>query len=96
MNRIVGRFVLISAVLLHTAAVWAGTAEDTADVQHVMQAFHTAVAGHDGPRLAALFIPEGSTWLNVLSDEGYVRAKAKSPNAAKMRSGATKISLSLF
>jgi hypothetical protein len=63
------------------------TAQDTVDVQHVMHAFHEAVTTHDGARLAALFISEGSTWLNVLSDEAYVRAKAKSPGAEKIRLG---------
>jgi len=52
-----------------------------------MDAFHDAVVTHNGSRLAALFIPEGSTWLNVLSDGAYARAKAKSPDAAKVRLG---------
>jgi hypothetical protein len=68
----------------------AGTAQDTVDVQHVMAAFHAAVTTHNGSRLAALFIPEGSTWLNVLSDDAYVRAKAKSPDVAKIRVGGYK------
>ena len=68
----------------------ANTAQDTIDVQHVMDAYHEAVVTHDGPRLAALFIPEGSTWLNVLSDDAYARAKAKSPDAAKVRVGSYK------
>src|ERR1700737_1974897 len=63
------------------------TAQDTVDVQHVMDAFHDAVATHNGSRLAALFLPEGSTWLNVLSDDAYARAKAKSPDVAKIRLG---------
>jgi hypothetical protein len=68
----------------------ANTAKDTIDVQHVMDAYHEAVVTHDGSRLAALFIPEGSTWLNVLSDDVYARAKAKSPDAAKVRVGSYK------
>jgi hypothetical protein len=66
------------------------TAQDTIDVQHVMDAFHDAVTTHNGSRLAALFIPEGSTWLNVLSDDAYGRAKAKSPDVAKIRLGGYK------
>ena len=65
----------------------ASTASDTVDVQHVIDAYHEAVLTHDGSRLAQLFIPQGSMWLNVLSDEAYARAKAKSPNAVKVRVG---------
>jgi hypothetical protein len=68
-------------------AVPASTASDTVDVQHVIDAYHEAVLTHDGSRLANLFIPQGSTWLNVLSDDAYARAKAKSPDALKIRVG---------
>lgn len=71
----------------HSHPTLARTYQDTIDVQHVMDAFHQAVVTHDGARLAALFIPEGSAWLNVLSDDGYARAKAKSPQAHKIRLG---------
>jgi hypothetical protein len=66
-------------------ALAASTAADTVDVQHVVEAYHEAVVTHDGARLSRLFIPEGSMWLNVLSDEAYARAKAKSPDAVKIR-----------
>jgi hypothetical protein len=68
-------------------AVPASTVSDTADVQHVIDAYHEAVLNHDGLRLAHLFIPHGSMWLNVLSDDAYARAKAKSPDAVKIRVG---------
>ena len=42
---------------------------------------------HDGARLATLFIPNGSAWLNVLSDDAYARAKAKTPEVAKIHVG---------
>jgi hypothetical protein len=58
---------------------------DTIDVQHVLDAYHAAVFAHDGVRLASLFLPQGSTWINVLSDNAYVRVKAKSPNATRVR-----------
>ena len=61
-------------------------ASDTVDVQHVIDAYHEAVLAHDGSRLAHLFLPQ-SLWLNVLSDEAYARAKAKSPDAVKIRVG---------
>ena len=63
------------------------TASDTIDVNHVIDAYHQAVLNHDGPRLASLFLPQGSLWLNVLSDETYANAKAKSPDAQKVRVG---------
>jgi hypothetical protein len=90
MNRSSGVPTLIAGLLLPAAAFAAGTEQDTVEVQHVMDAFHDAVVTHDGARLAALFIPEGSTWLNVLSDDAYSRAKAKSPDVAKVRLGSFK------
>lgn len=69
------------------AAVSSSTASDTVDVQHVIDAYHEAVVTHDGSRLASLFLPQGSTWINVLSDDAYASAKAKSPAAVKVRVG---------
>jgi hypothetical protein len=102
-NRLPGTPILMVALLLSTAAFAgsqsavgrdestpASTAQDTVDVQHVMDAFHDAVTTHNGSRLAALFIPEGSTWLNVLSEDAYARAKARSPDVAKIRLGGYK------
>jgi len=64
--------------------------QDTVDIQHVMDAFHEAVVGHDGARLSALFIPEGSAWLNILSDQAYSRVRDKSPAPPKIRVGSYK------
>src|SRR5271154_1818479 len=85
--------ILIVALLLTTAGFsrYTGVSSpDVVDVQHVMDAFHDAVVSHDGVRLAALFIPDGSTWLTVLSDDAYARAKAKSPGVSKIRVGSYK------
>ena len=68
-------------------AVPASAASDTVDVQHVIDAYHEAVLAHDGSRLANLFIPQGSMWIKVLSDDAYARAKAKSPDAVKVSVG---------
>lgn len=82
---------LFALALLSAPAAFAqdsapsSTAHDTADVQHVLDAFHDAVVSHDGPRLSALFLPQGSTWLNVLSDKAYARVKATRPEAPKVR-----------
>jgi hypothetical protein len=78
-----------AALLLTTArAALAGT--DTAEVQKVMDTFRRAVVNHDGAQVAALFIPEGSAWLTVLSDDAYAHAKAKSPGVAKIHVGSYK------
>ena len=71
----------------NNSVVPTGHASDTVDVQHVIDAYHEAVLTHDGSRLAHLFIPQGGIWLNVLSDDAYARAKAKSPDAVKIRIG---------
>lgn len=96
-NRLISISILAVALVFPVAALAQDSArtpttitQDTIDVQHVMNAYHEAVVTHDGARLAALFIPEGSTWLNVLSDDAYARAKAKSPDAAKVRVGSYK------
>jgi ketosteroid isomerase-like protein len=52
-----------------------------------MSAFHEAVVGHDGARLAHLFLPEGSTWLNVLSSDAYARARTTEPSRPKVKVG---------
>lgn len=83
-------FILIATLLLSAPSEAENRAHDVADIRHVMDTFHHAVATHDGPALAALFIPAGSTWLTVLSEEAYARAKLKSPNVAKIRVGSYK------
>src|ERR1700721_1712510 len=100
MKRFISRAVFALTILTATAsfaqspspaesneATAASTASDTVDVQHVIDAYHEAVLTHDGSRLARLFIPQGSMWINVLSDDAYARAKPKSPDAVKVRVG---------
>jgi ketosteroid isomerase-like protein len=60
-------------------------AQATAEIEHLMEDFHQAVASHDGARVSSMFIEEGSTWFNVLSDAAYARARAKNPAALKVR-----------
>jgi hypothetical protein len=78
------RSLLIGALLLATTVH--AKDQDLGGIQHVMDTFHQAVVAHDGPALEALFIPKGSTWLNVLSEEAH----AKSPDVAKIRLGSYK------
>ena len=90
MQRLLYVYILITTLLLSTASFAAGKKQDVSDIQQVMESFHRAVVAHDGGRLATLFVPEGSAWFNVLSDEAYARARAKSPEAAKIRPGSYK------
>jgi ketosteroid isomerase-like protein len=90
MNRLLNKILLAALMAAGTGLAHGAAntvAADTVDVQHLMDAYHEAVVSHDGERLAALFLPKGSLWLNVLSDEAYARAKAKSPDAQKVRQG---------
>jgi sulfur transfer complex TusBCD TusB component (DsrH family) len=100
MKRFISSYLFALTILIGTAcfaqspnpaesnkAVPTSAASDTVDVQHVIDAYHEAVLNHDGSRLASLFIPQGSMWLNVLSDDAYARAKAKSPDAVKVHVG---------
>jgi hypothetical protein len=77
----------IASVLLSSSALANNSSTDIADIQRVMDNFHDAVVSHDGPRLSALFIPEGSTWLNVLkSPRRCVWAATRtSPNSSPRR-----------
>jgi hypothetical protein len=79
---------IVALALTTSRLAVAGT--DSDEVRKVMDTFHRAVVNHDGAQVAALFIPEGSTWLNVLSDEAYARAKVKTPGVAKIRVGSYK------
>ncbi|MEG3152786.1 nuclear transport factor 2 family protein [Sphingomonas sp. ZT3P38] len=65
----------------------ASTQTDAVDVRRLMEEYHSAVVGHDGARLAGLFVPTGSAWFNVLSGPGYAVARAKTPDAPKVRPG---------
>jgi ketosteroid isomerase-like protein len=57
----------------------------TAEIENLMGAFHQAVASHDGARVSSMFIDDGSTWFNVLSDAAYARLRAKNPTVLKVR-----------
>jgi ketosteroid isomerase-like protein len=75
------------AVLVVTATASGAdrSAQATAQIKHLMAEYHQAVVSHDGARLSSMFIDNGSTWFNVLSDSAYARAHAKDPAAAKVR-----------
>jgi hypothetical protein len=90
MHRSLYVYVLITSLLIPTASL-AGSKQDVSDIQQVMDSFHRAVVAHDGAKLSTLFIPEGSTWLNILSNDAYARARAKSPEVPKIRVGSYKV-----
>jgi len=62
-------------------------AADTAGIEQVMAGFHQAVVSHDGERLKGYFLPQGTAWFNVLTDEALARVRAKTPDAPKVRPG---------
>jgi ketosteroid isomerase-like protein len=57
----------------------------TTEIENLMGAFHQAVASHDGARVSSMFIDDGSTWFNVLSDAAYARLRARNPAVLKVR-----------
>ncbi|SNT31499.1 protein of unknown function [Granulicella rosea] len=91
MHRIQAALLAISLALCpsaqgqHGAALPASPDRDTADIQQVMESFHRAVVAHDGQRVASLFVADGSTWFNVLSDEAFAAARARMPSATKVK-----------
>jgi hypothetical protein len=60
------------------------TSQDVADIQRVMEAFHHAVATHDGEGVSGLFLDHGSTWVTVLSDKAFATARAKNASTQKV------------
>jgi ketosteroid isomerase-like protein len=63
----------------------ASSASSVSEIEHLMGEFHQAVVSHDGVRVSSMFVGEGSTWFNVLSDAAYARARAKNPAVLKVR-----------
>lgn len=80
-------FGLCASFLLTGTACYAqsASASATAQIEKLMAEYHQAVVSHDGARMSSLFIDDGSTWFNVLSDAAYARARAKDPAAPKVR-----------
>lgn len=61
------------------------TPQDAADIRHVMEIFHHAVATHDGKGVGELFLDPGSTWVTVLSDKAFANARSKNASVQKVR-----------
>ena len=72
------------AVSHRTESAIAAAPPDVADIRHVMDTFHHAVATHDGKSVSALFLDPGSTWVTVLSDNDFAAAQAKNAAAQKV------------
>lgn len=77
----------LSIALFTAFSALSAAAADTAPIEQVMAGFHQAVALHDGERLKSFFLPQGTAWFNVLTDEALVRVRAKTPDAPKVRPG---------
>ena len=58
------------------------TSKDVADIQHVMETFHHAVATHDGKGVSELFLDSVT---HVLSDKAFTAARAKNASTQKVR-----------
>jgi Domain of unknown function (DUF4440) len=86
--------IFIAAILLllgcnvtaaeHPDSTVGTTSQDVADIQRVMEAFHHAVATHDGEGVSGLFLDHGSTWVTVLSDKAFATARAKNASTQKV------------
>lgn len=84
--RIVFSTLTLFTTLLATSAR-ATTADDTGDIDHLIAAYHQAVLHHDGARLAALFVPQGSAWFSVLTGDALARVRQRAPGSPKIRPG---------
>jgi hypothetical protein len=58
---------------------------DKNEIEQVMSSYHEAVVSHDGARLSSLFLPEGTLWLNVLTDNAYEHARAGTSPPPKVK-----------
>ncbi len=58
-----------------------------AAIEQVMKQYHEAVVTHNGAALSALFLPDASLWLSVLTDSAYDRAQAKGAKDPKVKVG---------
>ncbi|HKT29631.1 nuclear transport factor 2 family protein [Dyella sp.] len=63
----------------------APAAQDVAGIQHVMNAYHHALAAHDGQAVSALFLDQRGLLVTALSDQAFAAAKAKDPAKQKVR-----------
>jgi len=77
----------LSIILLAASFALSAAAADTAPIEQVMAGFHQAVLSHDGDRLKSFFLPQGTAWFTVLTDEALLRVRAKTPDAPKVRPG---------
>lgn len=88
MNRAIsiGLFLAAASSSFATSAA-TETSSAQQEIQHVVDAFQTAIITKDGKTLGGFFLPQGGAWFTVLSDDYYARVKARSPTAPKYRQG---------
>lgn len=87
MLKSVYRMGLPAIVLLTAGSASASVTQDTKDVPTLIAAYHQAVTGHDGARLAQMFMPEGTAWFSVLSQSDWTRMRATKADIPKVRPG---------
>ncbi len=61
-----------------------------AEVQQVVDTFRRSIIAKDRATLENLFVPNGSSWFEVLSDRVYARLKGKDPKTTKLMPGGYK------
>lgn len=60
-------------------------AADRAAIQKVVEQFQAAIVAHDGKTLGSLFLQDHDSWLSVLDEKTWLEAKARKPDAKKIR-----------
>lgn len=89
MNRMlpIGFFLAATIGFSGTTPAAAATSPAQQEIQHVVDAFQTAIVAKDGKTLGGLFLSQGGAWFTVLSDDSYARMKARFPKAPKYKQG---------
>ncbi|MBY0241847.1 MAG: nuclear transport factor 2 family protein [Burkholderiaceae bacterium] len=63
---------------------------DVAAIQDVVRQFQAAIIAKDGQTLGRLFLADHNSWLTVLDDAEYAKAKARDPKVAKVHASTWK------
>lgn len=87
------RSLMLCCVLCLVAPAFSATPAAPGDVvaiQDVVRQFQAAIIAKDGKTLGSLFLADHNSWLTVLDDAEYAKAKARNPKAAKVNSSTWK------
>lgn len=87
------RSLILCCALCLTAPAFSATPAvpaDVAAIQDVVRQFQAAIIAKDGPTLGRLFLADHNSWLTVLDDAEYAKAKARDPKVAKVHASTWK------